>query len=648
MSSLDCSVCYEKTNNKKIFTCNNCKVIICKSCLRDCIITYGNNIPKCPNCLNSISFELLAKLYSKSFINNDLMEHIANIQFDVITKEKVKSVSNTLIKVCNYGNEDVVELNKSTILNTYLNYLENYYVNRISCEIKCPEHYYRYANIHRTIGEPIELLTNTTKPTNNELINEQILLPAEYIENIIKKYCVQIKETNNYDIIENICKNILIISRLSSKLEFNKLIDKYYKPLIKYTYNNNMIRNLSDTSILCSIREENEQSKIKQNYLFRCLNCEIGFITTEFKCMNCNKQFCNNCLIELSDGHECIKDDVDNLKFILSQTKPCPNCYTRISKISGCNQMFCTFCHKGFDWVTGKLIEFNFHNPHRLEWIQNGGLDNLNDGFCHNNYQMQIINHNAPTNITKLLYYSNHITDKLAYYNNSLNQIQNETSLNLYLIKYLYGKYCDKNKIEPKIKVLNKNEFKTKIKHLEFQNVKILLYIETYQTISEIIRSTLIRIDQLVIASRVLFDDSINMIDYINNNNEIQTLYNNCLNIISEIESTRINELETYLNLTFDRLLIDERTNVYIWNTGNGFKSLNDILTWYNVLSKRPTETVYYDKIPKINDTRKIYKQINYVDSLFKLPTYAYKNVWKLPISSDDKQIIYNILTGFK
>jgi hypothetical protein len=597
--------------------------------------------------LNSISFELLAKLYSKSFINNELLDHIANIQFDVITKEKIKSVSNTLIKVCNYNNKNIVEIKKSNILNSYLYYLEECCVYRISCEICSSKGFGYCGKINKMFDVPRELLTNVTEPDKNILINEQILLPIEYFENIIINYCNQIKETNDYDIIESICKNILIISRLSTRSKFNKLIDKYYKPLITYKTTDDMIYSLSDTSILNSIKKENKQTKIKQNYLFRCSNCEIGFITNEFKCTNCNKQFCNKCLIEISNGHKCIKDDINNLNFILSQTKPCPNCYTRISKISGCNQMFCTFCHKGFDWITGKLIKFNFHNPHRLEWLQNGGSDNLNEGFCHDTYQMQIINHTAPINITKLLYYSNHIADKLRHYNNTLNLLQNETNLNLYLIKYLYGKYCNKNKIEPKIKVLNEDEFKTKIKYLEFQNIKVLLYIETYQIISEIIKNTLIRIDQITLIAKTNCN-SLNVVEYINNNNEIQALYNNCLHVVDEIESTRINELEMYLNLKFDRLLINENTNIYTWNTNNGFKSLNDILTWRNILIKEPTAVVNYDKIPKINNTRKIYKQINYINNLFKLPKHAYKNVWKLPISSEEKQFAYNILISLK
>jgi len=40
--------------------------------------------------------------------------------------------------------------------------------------------------------------------------------------------------------------------------------------------------------------------------------------------------------------------------------------------VKNCDQMFCTQCHTGFNWRTGR-VETNIHNPHYFEWIRRNG-----------------------------------------------------------------------------------------------------------------------------------------------------------------------------------------------------------------------------------------------------------------------------------
>lgn len=62
------------------------------------------------------------------------------------------------------------------------------------------------------------------------------------------------------------------------------------------------------------------------------------------------------------------------IKAIKAEARGCPKCATLISKIDGCDQMWCTQCHATFSWRTGQ-VEGYTHNPHYYEFMRrNGGL----------------------------------------------------------------------------------------------------------------------------------------------------------------------------------------------------------------------------------------------------------------------------------
>lgn len=101
-----------------------------------------------------------------------------------------------------------------------------------------------------------------------------------------------------------------------------------------------------------------------------------GFINTKWTCGLCDRLTCSKCheLINNTDEHTCDPNSVETAKALDKETKPCPSCNTKIFKISGCDQMWCTICHTAFSWKTGAL-EHTIHNPHYYEWQRrNGGI----------------------------------------------------------------------------------------------------------------------------------------------------------------------------------------------------------------------------------------------------------------------------------
>ena len=102
-----------------------------------------------------------------------------------------------------------------------------------------------------------------------------------------------------------------------------------------------------------------------------------GFLNPRWKCEMCSKYTCRDCHeligIDKDVSHECDPGRVETAKLIEQETKPCPKCFARITKIEGCDQMWCTACNDcAFSYRTG-AIETVIHNPHYAEYVRNRG-----------------------------------------------------------------------------------------------------------------------------------------------------------------------------------------------------------------------------------------------------------------------------------
>jgi hypothetical protein len=105
-----------------------------------------------------------------------------------------------------------------------------------------------------------------------------------------------------------------------------------------------------------------------------------GFLSSAWKCGTCQKFYCADCHAEKAgqkdDNHVCNADAKATASMIRQETRPCPKCGIRISKIDGCDQMWCTSCQTTFSWNTGQvLLNTVVHNPHYYEYLRrtNGG-----------------------------------------------------------------------------------------------------------------------------------------------------------------------------------------------------------------------------------------------------------------------------------
>uniref|UniRef100_A0AB39JEV4 RING-type domain-containing protein n=1 Tax=Florenciella sp. virus SA2 TaxID=3240092 RepID=A0AB39JEV4_9VIRU len=124
------------------------------------------------------------------------------------------------------------------------------------------------------------------------------------------------------------------------------------------------------------------EQKERKQFIMPCPGEKCrGFLSCQYKCEICKLHTCPKCLVIIgpnkNDPHVCNEDMVKSAELIRKETKPCPSCGTRIYKISGCNQMWCTHCHVAFSWNSGQIDNGLVHNPHFYEYQKNANNGNV-------------------------------------------------------------------------------------------------------------------------------------------------------------------------------------------------------------------------------------------------------------------------------
>lgn len=111
----------------------------------------------------------------------------------------------------------------------------------------------------------------------------------------------------------------------------------------------------------------------KQLFLCRkCHDTELTYGIDKTFCHKCNNHMCGYCgdFCHTTDCDGKLRADLEQKVFVR-----CPKCTISISKVMGCNDMFCVQCHAKFDYLTGKIHIGNryFHNIHYTQYLQSQG-----------------------------------------------------------------------------------------------------------------------------------------------------------------------------------------------------------------------------------------------------------------------------------
>ena len=164
-----------------------------------------------------------------------------------------------------------------------------------------------------------------------------------------------------------------------------ELIDKRSEVTAEITRLKKQVKSLIDVSNAYSLEinrlytgTSTADTSVKENFTFKCpSNACKGFLNSKYYCELCDTKYCKDCMCVKNKDHVCDETTKETVQIIKKSSKPCPGCGEMISKIDGCDQMWCIKCHVQFSWKTGFQITGYNHNPEYFRWLRETQQDIL-------------------------------------------------------------------------------------------------------------------------------------------------------------------------------------------------------------------------------------------------------------------------------
>ncbi len=170
-------------------------------------------------------------------------------------------------------------------------------------------------------------------------------------------------------------QELIQLQQIEREIQYK--IQRIHTKITRYDYE---ARGLQPPNWTLDQAEQNKPKQEKAKFIMKCPSeggdCR-GFLSTQYKCGTCQKWICPDCLEvkgeEKDDAHICNEERKQSVALIIKESKPCPKCGCRISKVDGCDMMWCTDCNTAFSWNTGQVVNGVVHNPHYYEYLRKLG-----------------------------------------------------------------------------------------------------------------------------------------------------------------------------------------------------------------------------------------------------------------------------------
>lgn len=309
----ECFVCTDEFNNsnRKKVSCPSCDFACCRGCCQNHILSKPTSV-QCMNCKTEWSRTHILSQFPKTFVND---------------------TGNWKGKGLRTHQENILLTSEQSFIPDTISIIER-------------EKYLKsLRDKERSIRKDFNLIEGTVKSLRRERFNNCSCKKGP-------KKCVCVSVQDREDWLEENYQLVEIRKELEKKS--NLALRKYYSELL----------------------DKGKQEKQPKAFIQKCMvhGCD-GYLSTKWKCQVCNTQTCNRCREVKEEGHVCNEDTVKTILMCVKESKPCPKCREPISKINGCDQMWCSLCETVFSWNTGKIQVGGWvHQPDAVQRMRERGL----------------------------------------------------------------------------------------------------------------------------------------------------------------------------------------------------------------------------------------------------------------------------------
>ena len=569
MSEIICDICCE--NLTQYYLCPNCKTKNCIYCFESYLTNYINNLNtsydiQCPGCKRHLTYTDIKNICGESFSTNFIKQLAINNINDLEIRYGYL--------ISKFEEENNIDLAENEFkLGLYLLYHKTYKIkNTYNSEVN---KFLDKIKIEQSLDELLKQMINIK---NNG--------------GILEDY---------YDLIEEFSSEDYLYSTINHLKELIKTTITTYYPYDNFLTKKQFQRmkdnqlNIMKEKIFEFINKNAVSSIETYLKICRCNNCDRGIVceTPNMKyyvCESCKSRYCKDCMKLIETTHTCNKEDLENTKYLLKNTKPCPRCATRIEKNHGCDDMYCTYCKCGFSWKTNKYITHNFHNPHRMEDLKNKTslLIELPDQICSEFYILSYSEKQIINEFEKELPNINYLFELKNSFKN--------------LIKHREDKYDIKTKLFYLLNSKYNNDYEEALKYFidEYKLHQTNNDREIISNIYDVIIDFIIKLDQLMLSNYC------NII----NKNELLKEYEHIVDFIYDQQLHLNYELINQINNAYVRRLFEQMKLIKCKSNISNLDT-NMINTFHLYLNKDISKDTIRDNFEWLSENIKIPKDID-------------------------------------